>query len=62
MCIHFQLCENLGPRVPALSAVSQSVVAESYLKQDKPFIVTDAMTDWPASNVYSMKFLQEVKE
>ena len=44
-----QVCESLE-RLDRLANVSSLVVSEDYLKNDVPFIVTDAMEDWPVMN------------
>ncbi|XP_045118668.1 uncharacterized protein LOC123508815 [Portunus trituberculatus] len=43
------VCESLE-RLDRLANVSSLVVSEDYLKNDVPFIVTDAMEDWPVMN------------
>ena len=46
--------------MPVLSSASQSVIAENYLKQDRPFIVTDAMADWDAMTTLNLNFIYQV--
>ena len=43
-----------------LSQASQTVVAENYLKQDRPFIVKDAMSSWDAMKTLSIDLLYQV--
>ena len=43
------MCESLE-RLDRLANASSLVVSEDYLKNDIPFIVTDAMADWPVMN------------
>ena len=44
-----EVCESLDV-LDRLSNVSIQTVAEDYLKNDIPFIVVDAMADWPVMN------------
>ena len=46
--------------MPQIHNVSHSLVSENYLKQDKPFVVTDAMVDWPARSKFNIHFLSQV--
>ena len=55
----FQLCENIE-RIERFSNMSQRSVAEDFLKRDVPFIVSDAMDDWPALSKFSISFLNKV--
>ncbi|XP_042237815.1 uncharacterized protein LOC121876610 [Homarus americanus] len=49
------VCESLD-KVDRLTNVSSHVVSEDYLKNDIPFIVTDAMDDWPVMNTEQFWF------
>lgn len=50
-----QVCESLE-KLDRLANASSKVVAEEYLKNDVPFIVTDAMDDWPVMNTNEFWF------
>lgn len=50
-----QVCESLE-KLDRLANASSKVVAEDYLKNDIPFIVTDAMDDWPVMNTNEFWF------
>ncbi|XP_047491036.1 uncharacterized protein LOC125040521 [Penaeus chinensis] len=49
------VCESLE-KMDRLSNVSSWVVTEDYLKNDIPFLVTDAMDDWPVMNTEEFWF------
>lgn len=49
------MCESLE-KMDRLSNVSSWVVTEDYLKNDVPFLVTDAMDDWPVMNTEEFWF------
>ena len=36
-------------------------MAEDYLKRDIPVIVTDAMLDWPAKELFTVNFIHQVE-
>ncbi|CAH1800506.1 unnamed protein product [Owenia fusiformis] len=40
--------------------ISQVEMTENFLKRDIPLIVTDAMSDWPARENFSLKYLHEL--
>lgn len=50
-----KVCESLE-KMDRLSNVSSWVVTEDYLKNDVPFLVTDAMDDWPVMNTEEFWF------
>ncbi|CAL4113947.1 unnamed protein product, partial [Meganyctiphanes norvegica] len=49
------VCESLVD-IEQLSNTSQRVVSDDYLQNDMPFIVTDAMDDWPIMNTNDFWF------
>ncbi|KAK3891775.1 hypothetical protein Pcinc_004354 [Petrolisthes cinctipes] len=49
------VCESME-KLDRLANASSKVVAEEYLKNDVPFIVTDAMEDWPVMNTNEFWF------
>lgn len=49
------VCESLE-HLERLSNISSRVVSEDYLKNDIPFIATDAMEDWPVMNTEQFWF------
>lgn len=57
--VWFQLCDNLSG-IPRKSNLSQTVMAEDFLKRDIPVIVTDAMDDWPARELFTVDFIHQV--
>ena len=57
--ICLQTCENLT-LISRVSNLSPAVMTEDHLKPEIPLIVTDAMTDWPAVDKFTVKFLDEV--
>ncbi|CAD5120910.1 DgyrCDS9463 [Dimorphilus gyrociliatus] len=57
-----ELCENIK-LIPRLSNISSALVAENFLKQDRPLIVTDAVDNtWPAVSLYNINFLRQIFE
>lgn len=57
-----ELCENIK-LIPRLSNISSALVAENFLKQDRPLIVTDAIDNsWPALSLYNIHFLRKLFE
>ncbi|KAF2351523.1 hypothetical protein FHG87_017719, partial [Trinorchestia longiramus] len=43
------VCEN-DDTLPIMADVSADVATDEFLRDDRPFVVTDAMTDWPVMN------------
>ena len=52
-------CQNLNT-IQRKSNVSQSEMAEDYLKGDIPVIITDAMMDWPAAQSFTIQQLYDL--
>jgi hypothetical protein len=56
-----QVCEHME-RVERISNMSQYVMADSYIKRDIPVIIMDATDQWPARQLFTLKFLHELYE
>ncbi|ELT94683.1 hypothetical protein CAPTEDRAFT_93822 [Capitella teleta] len=54
-----ELCENLV-NIPRRENLSQIIMAEDFLKRDVPVIVTDAMEHWPARDIFTIEFINQL--
>lgn len=54
-CVYWQTCEVLD-QVDRVNKASYDFLLDSYLNRDAPFIVTDAMNDWPVMNTEQFYF------
>ncbi|XP_013416569.1 uncharacterized protein LOC106178086 [Lingula anatina] len=56
-----KLCANLTD-IPRLQNVSEADMADKYITPEVPVIITDAMENWPARDLFSLEWLIEQYE